>query len=387
MNLENLQQEWNSLGKTDPLWAILSDPTKRHGKWDASEFFQTGQEWISLVMDYIASLEFQIERNAALDFGCGVGRLTQALCTYFERCYGVDIAPSMIEQANRYNRHGSRCQYILNMDDHLVFIADNSIDFVYSILVLQHMSPRYSKNYIREFLRIVRPGGLVIFQLPGEVLPPQYHENHSRSVALDALPATAYRANITLTTVPFGADPNSCITATPGHQWLLQVRVRNTSDVTWPALGRSDSKYQIQLGNRWHPRSGDPSDSTSTDDGRTVLPHDLYPGEEVDVPLLVTAPNQPGPWVLEVDMIQEGVAWFKDRRGSDSTFVDIDVDTSTPDEASEGSIQNGHHIQMFGLSQFSVKEWIEQNGGTIVDIRVDKMAGQHWSSFTYAVSK
>jgi SAM-dependent methyltransferase len=386
MNLKKLQQEWNTLGKTDPFWAILSDPAKRRGKWDTSEFFQTGQEWISLVMEYIDSLNVHIDQNTALDFGCGVGRLTQALCTYFDRCYGVDIAPSMIEQANGYNRHGSRCQYILNTDERLVSIADSSIDFVYSILVLQHMSPRYSKNYIREFLRIVRPGGLVIFQLPGEVLPPHYHENHSRSVALDALPATAYRTNITLTTVPFGADPNSRITATPGHQWLLQVRVTNTSDITWPALGRSDNKYQIQLGNRWRRRSSDSSDSISTDDGRTVLPQDLYPGEEADLPLLVTAPNGPGSWFLEVDMVQEGIGWFKDR-GSDSTTVEIDVDTSAPHEASEEINPKGHQIQMYGLSQFRVKEWIEQNGGTVLDVREDKMAGEHWSSFTYAVSK
>jgi hypothetical protein len=42
---------------------------------------------------------------------------------------------------------------------------------------------------------------------------------------------------------------------------------------------------------------------------------------------------------------------------------------------------------MYGLSQFRVKEWIEQNGGTVLDVREDKMAGEHWSSFTYAVSK
>ena len=47
----------------------------------------------------------------------------------------------------------------------VLFLA---FDFVYSSLVLQHMKPEYSQNYIKEFLRILAPGGLVYFQLPAE---------------------------------------------------------------------------------------------------------------------------------------------------------------------------------------------------------------------------
>jgi predicted TPR repeat methyltransferase len=52
-----------------------------------------------------------LKRDTALDFECGVGRVTQALCARFARCDGVDIAGSMIRLARQYNRFGDRCQY------------------------------------------------------------------------------------------------------------------------------------------------------------------------------------------------------------------------------------------------------------------------------------
>ena len=105
MKLEELQENWDQFGKTDPLWAILTHPAKRFRKWGQDEFFRTGKEEIEGVMNKINLLKINFSKNKALDFGCGVGRLSQALCAYFNEVQGVDIAPSMIELANKYNKH------------------------------------------------------------------------------------------------------------------------------------------------------------------------------------------------------------------------------------------------------------------------------------------
>lgn len=114
MELQELQRHWDGFGLTDPLWAILTDPSKRGGNWDVHEFFALGEQEISGVMDMIGALGIEVHPDRALDFGCGVGRLTQALAPRFKSVCGVDIAPSMIEHARRFNRF-EQCSYLVNV--------------------------------------------------------------------------------------------------------------------------------------------------------------------------------------------------------------------------------------------------------------------------------
>ena len=168
MELKELQQHWDRFGRQDPLWAIIAWPEKKGNKWQLDEFFETGVHEIAAVVESVEGLDIDLKRRRALDFGCGVGRLTQALANHFDEVIGVDIAPSMVKLARKYNRHGSRCTYRLNETDDLRLFPDNTFDFVYTNIVLQHMLPVYAKSYIREFLRVMVPNGLLIFQLPSE---------------------------------------------------------------------------------------------------------------------------------------------------------------------------------------------------------------------------
>jgi len=166
MHLKKLKENWNRFGTTDPLWSILTDPRKKGNKWRVDEFFETGRKEIDSVMHCIDSLKITLQREKALDFGCGAGRLTQALAAYFNEVYGVDIAESMIGLAKKYNRYAERCKYILNEENNLELFENDSFDFIYSNIVLQHMKPKYSKTYIKEFIRIIKPNGLLVFQQP-----------------------------------------------------------------------------------------------------------------------------------------------------------------------------------------------------------------------------
>jgi len=199
VDLLNLQKNWDAFGKTDPLWAILTDPTKRGGKWNLEEFLQTGVREIADVFKYLETLKVSVPSNRALDFGCGVGRLTQALSSRFDECWGVDIAPSMINSANKLNRCPDRCHYYLNEKSDLSYFPAEHFDFIYSKIVLQHMEHVYSKAYIKEFLRILSPNGVLIFQIPdGPARPPV--DDRRRSKLTKALPPDAFNARIVCTT-------------------------------------------------------------------------------------------------------------------------------------------------------------------------------------------
>src|SRR2546423_3765771 len=102
MKLEALQRRWNAAGKGDPFWAVLSDPRKKGNRWQVEEFFRTGSDEIQSLIADVEALGLTMQRRRALDFGCGPGRLSQALASYFDQVDGVDISPSMIELAGQF---------------------------------------------------------------------------------------------------------------------------------------------------------------------------------------------------------------------------------------------------------------------------------------------
>jgi glycosyltransferase involved in cell wall biosynthesis len=118
--------------------------------------------------------------------------------------------------------------------------------------------------------------------------------------AMGPLPAPAMRAAIDVISAPGDMYP--------GSRALVRARIRNCGDAVWPALGLENGTFQINLGDRWADRLGR---RIVENDARAALPHDLAPGEEVIVPIIVHAPDLPGEYRLELDMVQEDVSWFE----------------------------------------------------------------------------
>jgi len=105
------QTFWDRHARHDPLWAILSDPTKAGRRWDLPAFLETGRREVSLLMYQLRALDIAFNRHAALDFGCGIGRLSQPLARYFDRVVGVDISAEMVRLANEINEYPERVRY------------------------------------------------------------------------------------------------------------------------------------------------------------------------------------------------------------------------------------------------------------------------------------
>ena len=147
MNLETLRNNWESLAERDALFAILTDHRRVGGKWDVDEFMATGEAEIETVMHHLASIGcIPNYAGKAFDFGCGVGRVTQALAPRFASCVGVDISRQMIDKARSLNRY-AHCRYVANSTEQLPF-ADASFTFIYSNIVLQHVPRRFSTAYL-----------------------------------------------------------------------------------------------------------------------------------------------------------------------------------------------------------------------------------------------
>lgn len=126
-----------------------------------------------------------------------------------------------------------------------------------------------------------------------------------QTVASSSLPEEGFKAMISIENPPTSLKINSSVN-------IIKIKVKNTSSVVWPSKGQPDGKYAIHLAYHWL----DKGDKYVVFDGfRTPLPHDIRPNEEVNLDASVAAPNSEGEYILEWDMVQEGVSWFKDKGG------------------------------------------------------------------------
>lgn len=164
-DLAAVRRTFESFGLDDPMYAALTRSECRGNRWDPEAFFETGRTHVRRVMEYVGSLGVEPARGHALDFGCGAGRLTQGLAEHFDAVTGVDIAESMVEAARRFNQHGERVRYVTNAAPDLRIFPDASFDFIYTVKVLQHIPPELQTRYVSEFVRLLRPGGLAVFQM------------------------------------------------------------------------------------------------------------------------------------------------------------------------------------------------------------------------------
>jgi 2-polyprenyl-3-methyl-5-hydroxy-6-metoxy-1,4-benzoquinol methylase len=162
--LRSVHGVFEELGRDDPLYAALSCNDLRGNRWDPVAFFENGRQEIRDVVAYVAARGLHLRRDRALDFGCAVGRLTQALADHFQEVVGIDIARSMVERAREFNTHGDRVTYVANTAADLALFESESFDFVYSNKVLQHIPPEHQLGYMSEFVRVLRPGGVAVFQ-------------------------------------------------------------------------------------------------------------------------------------------------------------------------------------------------------------------------------
>ena len=164
MDLKQVRSDWTELGARDPFWAVLVSPKNRHGGWEVGDFLATGRDEVTAALAHADGLGLDVARGRALDFGCGVGRLSIALADHMDEVVGVDISPSMVSAARELDASG-RCQFVENNRGDLSIFADDSFDLVYSSLVLQHLPPEIAQGYLAEMLRVLRPGGVMIVQL------------------------------------------------------------------------------------------------------------------------------------------------------------------------------------------------------------------------------
>lgn len=362
-SIHELKAVWEAHARHDPFWAILSAPAKKQRGWDTGEFFETGRREIRDLFGRMKELNIIPAGKKALDFGCGVGRLTIPLAEYFETVLGIDISPTMIELAGKYNRYPDRVHYLINQEDNLNILKSDTLDFIYTNIVLQHIPTDITLGYLAEFLRVLKPEGILVFQLPSHIRP----EYLSRS-ARKAIPDKACRANILALNPP--------TTLPPSHTVNLAVKITNRSRYDWKQSG----KVRLNLGNHWLTVEGK---LLIRDDGRSPLPPVVRAGGETTVILPITTPEDEGDYQCELDLVQEMVTWFKDRGSPTGRFA-VRVEPKIPSLPEPGEPRP---FSMFGIKKKNVVRFIRKKNAVMLSIDEDLSCGREWVGYRYYVRK
>lgn len=162
--MSSAEKEWEKFGRTNPYYAVYMLDKFKVENIDSSareQFFQSGEDYVQRIWQDIERYFIADFRpNAAVDFGCGVARLTLPIATRSRKVTAVDISENMI----REGRANAASYDIGNVD----FVKDSSnlssftggFDFIHSFIVFQHIKPKIGEVIFRKLIKTLLPGGI-----------------------------------------------------------------------------------------------------------------------------------------------------------------------------------------------------------------------------------
>jgi SAM-dependent methyltransferase len=161
-----MRADWNKRAREDANYYVAFGRRDQ----DDSEFFSTAD-------DVVRDLEGELKRlpteksaaaRRALEIGCGPGRLMRPLSRHFGEIHGVDVSDEMIAQARVKLRDIPHAHAHHAGGSDLALFPAEHFDFVYSYAVFQHIpSAEVVFSYLRETVRVLRPGGFARLQING----------------------------------------------------------------------------------------------------------------------------------------------------------------------------------------------------------------------------
>ena len=160
--------EWERFGRSDPYYGVYSTDEFR-GRELAPEvrerFFASGERHVEEVLSRVRQLVnpgFRPER--VLDYGCGVGRVLIPLARHARQAVGIDVSPSMLDEARR------NCEALgvsgVELETPAALPRLGQFDLVHSILVLQHIPQREGERVLAHMIDAMQPEGVGVVQIP-----------------------------------------------------------------------------------------------------------------------------------------------------------------------------------------------------------------------------
>jgi len=170
MNFDrDTDKDWIKIAEANPFWGVLSQDIYQNDQMDhekIKEFMRSGEIFIGNLFSLIKKhLNPEFVPKRALDFGCGVGRLSIPIARRVHEVVAVDIAPAMLELCQKLaSENNLKNIRLCQSDDNLDGVIGN-FDLVNTYIVLQHIQPSRGYGFIETMIDKLNIGGVGSIQI------------------------------------------------------------------------------------------------------------------------------------------------------------------------------------------------------------------------------
>lgn len=201
-----MTHDWERIAASEAFFGVLTDDKYRAAELTPeriAEFYATGDTdigWVATTFQRVFGVA--PKGGAALDVGCGVGRLAKAMRAHADKVTGFDVSDSMLKLARQYAGEGV---------DYVTALPAGPHDWVNSFVVFQHIEPTEGLALLKRVLGTLNPNGFASIQITG------WRTDHALPTGLRKLKRAAHFA-----LARAGARP---------AESLIQMHDYNLSDV------------------------------------------------------------------------------------------------------------------------------------------------------------
>jgi len=185
--------QYAKVGPTEPHFSVPVGSPEALDSVDTniSQFWATGHVQ---AQDLLQSLKCfgltELKNKTAVEFGCGIGRLSLGLASKFKQLHSYDVSDSQITLAKKASVDAGvhNCEFHLSSGN--PFAALEHTDFFYSKNTFEHYPPPIIHQFIRNALRSLKADGLALFQVPTFI--PNYYFSIAQFLSKDSLVETSH---------------------------------------------------------------------------------------------------------------------------------------------------------------------------------------------------
>jgi len=153
-----LKKDWELVAKSDNYMNAIAQGFSEEDKFEA-----IGKSQFESIGEYLYKNKVTLRDKKIIEIGCGAGRITKHIANIASSIYATDISMNMLRRFKE--RVGCIGNVTLLCTGDLSIFTDKSVDIVFSYLVFQHNPENIVEEFIKESVRVLKPGGYLIFQL------------------------------------------------------------------------------------------------------------------------------------------------------------------------------------------------------------------------------